>query len=186
MDVTSFAELVGKVPFLLFPAVRLQQTMREKFGGTNLWGKVQKLLNQTIQFNKDLEQRTKFNQHKELQKEKELEFKLKMYGERSEDWLKDYKLQQDKLRHPLRQVRVRRRRASDGMIGVNMDQLFEQRLPKIDYLVDLKQKLLKKNIGRDQPVVKDRLAYSMIWDDFSFMDDAKDKKDESILSERDE
>jgi hypothetical protein len=33
MDVNGFAELVGKVPFIIFPAVRLQETLREKFGG---------------------------------------------------------------------------------------------------------------------------------------------------------
>lgn len=40
MNVTQFAELVDRVPFIIFPAVRLQQTMREKFGGKSLWRKV--------------------------------------------------------------------------------------------------------------------------------------------------
>ena len=102
MDVTAFAELVGKIPFLIFPAVRLQQTLREKFGGKNLWGSVAMMLVERMQHDKNEEQKTLFNKRKEFQKEKELEFKLKQYAERSAEWWESYNKREDKLRDPLR------------------------------------------------------------------------------------
>jgi hypothetical protein len=56
---------------------------------------------------------------------------------------------QNKLRNPLRQVRIPRRRASDGMIKVNMEVLFEEKIVEYEQMIQTKQKLLTVNRGRD-------------------------------------
>lgn len=77
MDVNKFADLVSRVPYIIFPAVRLQQTMREKFGGLKLWSKVQKSLSLSVELTKIEEQREKFIRNKEIKKEIELGLKTK-------------------------------------------------------------------------------------------------------------
>ena len=91
---------------------------------------------------------------------------MKQFAERSTEWWEGYTKAQDALRHPLRQVRVRRRRASDGMLNVNMNALFEDRLKPTEFLRKTKIETLRKNPGRDQPVTKDRLHSSMLWGDY--------------------
>jgi Ca2+-binding EF-hand superfamily protein len=66
MDVNHFAELVGKIPFIIFPTVRLQETLREKFGGKRLWQRVSKLLIARQNQDKMEEQRDLFVKRKEL------------------------------------------------------------------------------------------------------------------------
>ncbi len=90
MDIFNFAELVKRVPFLIFPTVRLQQAFKDKFGGKSLWDKFEKRLEQRKKEEKEQEQREAFVKRKELQKEKELDNKLKQYKERKEEWWQDY------------------------------------------------------------------------------------------------
>lgn len=59
------------------------------------------------------------------------------------EWWREYSDKQTKLRHPHRQVRIPRRRASDGMIKVNMNVLFEERLLDLDAITDNKVRLLR-------------------------------------------
>lgn len=82
MDVTKFSELVGKVPYIIFPAVRLQQTMREKFGGYSLWGQVQRGLNLRMDLDRLERQREIFLKHKDAKREIELASKKKQFVER--------------------------------------------------------------------------------------------------------
>ena len=70
----------------------------------------------------------------------------------------------------MRQVRMPRRRASDGMIGVNMEQLFDTRLLDIGKIVEKKKFQLANNPGRDFPIKRERLYSSMIWDKYTFND----------------
>jgi hypothetical protein len=60
------------VPFIIFPTVRLQETLREKFGGKMLWKKVSSQLEARINKDKDQLQKDIFVQKKNVQKEKEL------------------------------------------------------------------------------------------------------------------
>lgn len=43
MDIKIFAQLTQKVPFIMYPAVRLQTTLRIKFGGERMWRKLSKI-----------------------------------------------------------------------------------------------------------------------------------------------
>ncbi len=62
-----------------------------------------------------------------------------------------------------------RRRASEGMIGVNMQVLFDERVKDIQKSVLEKAKLLAANPGTDQPILRERLYASMIWGDYNFL-----------------
>lgn len=55
------------------------------------------------------------------------------------------------------------------MIKVNMNVLFEERLLDLDAITDNKVRLLRQNRGRDQPIKRQRLSRSMIWDKYTFL-----------------
>ena len=56
------------------------------------------------------------------------------------------------------------------MIGVKIEQCFELRIPDLDYIITKKKQLLEQNPGRDQPIMKDLLCSSMVWDKYVFND----------------
>ena len=66
MNIVEFVEILNEVPFLCFPAFRLQSIMRERFGGLNLWKRAEKLRAAKTLITKTIEERQKFKERKEL------------------------------------------------------------------------------------------------------------------------
>ena len=69
------------------------------------------------------------------------------------------------------------------MIKVNMEVLFEERLLDFDDIIDKKTRLLRQNRGRDQPIKRQRLIRSMIWDKYTFLAVNEKDKEKSMLSD---
>jgi len=111
----------------------------------------------------------------------ELIFKGDYFNDQKAQWLEKYKKQQDTLRHPLRQVRIPRRRASEGTIKVNMEVLYEERLKDIQKCVLEKAKILAANPGYDQPILRERLYSSMIWANYDFLGNPDVESEESKM-----
>ena len=74
-----------------------------------------------------------------------------------------------------------RRRASEGMIKVNMEVLFDERVKDIQKSVLEKTKLLAANPGYDQPILRERLYTSMIWGDYEFLGNPQFESEESKM-----
>lgn len=72
-----------------------------------------------------------------------------------------YYARQKKIRDSFINVRIKGRRASDGMIGVlgNLEEFRE----RIEKLVE-KKKLIKEENPFDMPYMRNRMQYSFIWD----------------------
>ena len=63
-------------------------------------------------------------------------------------------------------MRLHKRRSSEGMVKVNFEPLFDEIVKPIAYLQKKKAALLKLNTGYDQPITRERLWNSMVWDEY--------------------
>ena len=54
--------------------------------------------------------------------------KKNYFHEKKEEWFSEYHTKQVSLRDPSRQVRIHKRRCSDGFVGVNMPSVFADRI----------------------------------------------------------
>ena len=63
-----------------------------------------------------------------------------------------------------RQLRIHKRRCSDGFMNVNLEALFNDQYKPIEEKLAKKNTLYKETPGVDVPILKDRLHYSFIWE----------------------
>lgn len=75
---------------------------------------------------------------------------------------------QRKLRDKLNRVRIKGRRASDGMIKVVPVHLEEFR-ENIDKMLE-KRKQIKEDNPYQLPIMKERMHYSFIWDRYTLLE----------------
>lgn len=107
-------------------------------------------------------EREKFFERTKKKKQKEYQDKMEFYEIKVAEMNLLYYKRQQKLRDKMNQVRIKRRRGSDGLLGVPPGQIEEFR-EKIEKLVE-KKKVIKEENPFDMPIMKDRMHYSFIWD----------------------
>lgn len=87
-----------------------------------------------------------------------------------------YYARQKKLRDKMAYVRIRGRRASDGMIAVLM--VHEELRQDIDKLAETR-KIIREENPYEMPITRDRMHYSFIWDKYTLFE--ADNGDEMIV-----
>ena len=120
IDINEFAEIAQLVPWTVFPVFRLQSIMQERFGGFGVWKRVNKDLQDRQEQQKVEEEKNKFVNRKKLLEGMDRSNKLDNYKYYEDIWLEKLMNKQKELRRPNRFIRVKKRRASDGMIKVNL------------------------------------------------------------------
>lgn len=126
INVIQFEFFLRSNQFLIFPAVRLQAMMREQFGGKSLWERAIQIREEKMAHERDLEEKRKQEEAAKQQEIAEQKKKLDYYTNKKQRWLMAYWKKQQDLNHPLRYIRVHRRRASEGTIGFNVQSLFRE------------------------------------------------------------
>ena len=121
-------------------------------------------------------EREKFFERTQKKKEREYEEKMDFYESKAAYMNEIYYARQKRIRDRLGRVRVRGRRASDGMIGVigHVEELRE----RIEKQVE-KKKLIKEENPFDNPFTKERMEYSFLWDRFQLFN--ADNADEQVV-----
>lgn len=87
-----------------------------------------------------------------------------------------YYARQKKLRDKMAHVRIRGRRASDGMIAVLM--VHEELRQDIDKLAETR-KIIREENPYEMPITRVRMHYSFIWDKYTLFE--ADNGDEMIV-----
>jgi len=124
----DFYEITNKVPYVGFPAFRLQYTMREKFGGSDVWNRAKQLLESKEAYDNLMAERNRLKKRQDMLKAVDLAGKLKYFHDQKEVFMVHYNRKNELLRNPTRQIRIHKRRASDGMYKVNMEAIFEEKI----------------------------------------------------------
>lgn len=170
IDFMEFAEMVNTTcQFIVFPAFRLQSLVKERFGGFSTWSYINKKLSAKESNFALLQERDKFLQRSEQLKEQVITSKLRYYQEKREEWYSEYHYKQTQLRSHTRQLRVHKRRASDGFLGVNMPALFSDHLTPIQNNLEQLVQIYKEAPAVDAPILRKRLHQSQIWDRYSLV-----------------
>lgn len=167
IDFMEFAELTRHTQFILFPAFRIQADMQELFGGLKLWRRVKNQLEKRQNDQKVVEEREKFAKRAELLTNQDKQVKRNFYMKKKGEWLQKYEDKQNALRDRTRPLRVHKRRASDGMLGVNMDAVFVERIMPHAEHIRAKQVLQRDNPDVDVPILGRKLHYSFVWDKYT-------------------
>lgn len=81
INLQDFSDCVIHVPYLVFPAFRLQDQIQEKFGGTKLWKKCQQKIDEQEKLDKIEEFKSQFMRRKLAQIEQEYQLRLEYYKE---------------------------------------------------------------------------------------------------------
>lgn len=137
------------------------------FGGFRFWNKCKKRLDKKEQERKMMLEREKFFERTKKKKELEYLDKMDFYEKKVAQMNVQYYARQKKLRDKMAHVRIRGRRASDGMIAVQM--VHEEFREDIDKLVE-KRKIIREENPYEMPMTRDRMHYSFIWDRFTLFE----------------
>lgn len=134
-----FSYAVRQLPYIVFPAFRLQESLRETFGGEQFWKVLSKKLEKKIRERKLIAERENLLVKEKDKKSDEYQRKLDYYEDRVAVMNEEYQREQVHLRSNQANVRIQRRRASDGMIGVQF--------PLEDYHNDLGEWVERRQQG---------------------------------------
>ena len=159
IDLQKFVECVTDCPYVVFPAFRLQEELREMFGGVKLWVNAQKKIEEQ-EANVKIQQLKEQFMKRKIQKQAE---EYAFYISKFEKYLKRYN---DKyyekellLRKNQRYVRIRGRRASDCCVGYR--KTFNPLYEKFEDLKERKAYHCEKYHGQGYlPVFKERFHHS--------------------------
>ena len=106
------------LPYIVFPAFRLQEDLRETFGGENFWQTLRKKMNKKVRESKLIKEREDIIKAEDDEKQEEYRRKLEFYEVRILEINEQYYKDQMVMRNKTAEVRKHRRRGSDGLIGV--------------------------------------------------------------------
>eukprot|EP00347_Sterkiella_histriomuscorum_P006285 403353352 len=167
MTKNDFVKIVQQLPYTIFPSFRLQSEMRETFGGNRFWRKCKVRLDKKEQEKKMMIEREKFFEKSKKKKEEEYQDKLEFYEAKVGEMNQAYYIRMKKMRDKMNLVRIRGRRASEGMMGVNQN--LEEFREDIDKQVE-KRKTIKEENPYELPVMRDRMHFSFIWDRYTLFE----------------
>jgi len=119
--------------------------MREQFGGLSLWDKLGRLREKKLDTEQKLANKRAREERKKQEEEAAHKELMDYYTSKKQAWMAVYQRKQSMLRDPMRHIRVRKRRASEGAIGLNMQVLFKESLLPIDKMLALKIDFHKKH-----------------------------------------
>ena len=79
------------LPFIVFPAFRLQTSLRETFGGENFWQILRNKMDKKVRERKLMKEREDIIEDENVEKGEEFKRKLEFYEDRIADMNKKYK-----------------------------------------------------------------------------------------------
>ena len=128
-----------QLPYIVFPAFRLQESLRETFCGVSFWEGIAKKLQKKVREEKLVIEKEKLLGKVKDKKNDVYNEKMKFYEEQIQIYNDKYEKEQIKLRSNTANVRVPRRRASDGLIGVVF--------PMVDYHKEMKEMIERRQLA---------------------------------------
>ncbi len=160
------------LPYITFPAFRLQSDLRETFGGEAFWQALRKKMNKKVRESKLIKEREEIIKAEDDEKQEEYKRKLEFYEARIIEINEKYYKEQMVMRNKTAEVRKHRRRGSDGLIGVTfpiedyreeLNQMIEERATALEEAFQWDE-LEEEDMYQGLPIARDRLNYSFIWD----------------------
>jgi hypothetical protein len=85
---------VSYLPFIVFPAFRLQESLRETFGGENFWQVLRKKMDKKVRERKLMKDREDIIEMENVEKGEEFKRKLEFYEDRVAEMNVKYKKEQ--------------------------------------------------------------------------------------------
>jgi hypothetical protein len=85
---------VSYLPFIVFPAFRLQESLRETFGGENFWQVLRKKMDKKVRERKLMKEREDIIEMENVEKGEEYKRKLEFYEDRVAEMNVKYKKEQ--------------------------------------------------------------------------------------------
>ena len=82
------------LPFIVFPAFRLQESLRETFGGENFWQVLRKKMDKKVRERKLMKDREDIIEMENVEKGEEFKRKLEFYEDRVAEMNVKYKKEQ--------------------------------------------------------------------------------------------
>lgn len=82
------------LPFIVFPAFRLQESLRETFGGENFWQVLRKKMDKKVRERKLMKEREDIIEMENVEKGEEYKRKLEFYEDRVAEMNVKYKKEQ--------------------------------------------------------------------------------------------
>jgi len=137
----EFLNIVNKIPYLVFPAFRLQSQMQEIFCGKSFWRKLKFKMEKKEQEKKLLAERERFFERTKKKREAEYLEKMDFFEMKIKELNRQEELQKKRDKQRLLLVRRPGRRSSDGFIDVkfhkpeghrDLHQLIEEKQQLID------------------------------------------------------
>ena len=94
------------MPFIVFPAFRLQESLRETFGGENFWQLLRKKMDKKVRERKLIKEREDVIKAENEEKNEEYKRKMEFYEDRIAEMNIEYKKEQLQLRNKTANVRI--------------------------------------------------------------------------------
>jgi len=85
---------VSYLPFIVFPAFRLQESLRETFGGENFWQVLRKKMDKKVRERKLMKDREDIIEMENVEKGEEYKRKIEFYEDRVAEMNVKYKKEQ--------------------------------------------------------------------------------------------
>ena len=94
------------MPFIVFPAFRLQESLRETFGGEHFWQLLRKKMDKKVRERKLIKEREDVIKAENEEKNEEYKRKMEFYEDRIAEMNIEYKKEQLQLRNKTANVRI--------------------------------------------------------------------------------